>query len=116
MNDDTTNTCGAIGAVLIGGLIGAAITLLLAPRSGRETRKDIKRLARRSKYYAGDLMEEAIDDVNLLVKDLRARAADVADQGTELTDKAKKEIIATLEQGQRAIEKQKQKFTETFGL
>ena len=119
MNDDTTKTCcacGAIGAVLIGGLIGAAIALLYAPQSGRETRKDIKRAARRAKNYSTDLIEDTIDDVNVLVKDLRARASEIADQGADLTDKAKKEIIATLEQGQKAIEKQKQKFTEALGL
>jgi len=118
MNDDTTKTCpcGAIGAVLMGGLIGAAIALLYAPQSGRETRKDIKRTARRVRNSAADLIEDTIDDVNDLANDLKARAADIADQGTDLTDKAKKELMATLEQGQKAIEKQKQKFTEALGL
>jgi len=36
---DNTRKIG--GAILIGGLIGAAIAFLYAPESGRETRKDI---------------------------------------------------------------------------
>jgi len=104
------------GAILIGGLIGAAIALLYAPKSGRETRKDIARAARRAKNSTVDLIEDTIDDVNDFVNDLREKAADIVDQGVDLSDKAKKEIIATLEQGQKAIEKQKQKVSEALGL
>jgi gas vesicle protein len=113
MNDDTTKIGSAI---LIGGLIGAAIALLYAPKSGRKTRKDIIRAARRAKNSAADLIEDTLDDVNDFIKDLKEKASDIADQGTDLTDKAKKEILTTLEQGQKAIEKQKQKFSEALKL
>jgi gas vesicle protein len=113
MNDDTTKIGGAI---LIGGLIGAAIALLYAPKSGRKTRKDIIRAARRAKNSTADLIEDAIDDVNDFINDLKEKASDIAGQGTDLTDKAKKEIMATLEQGQKAIDKQKQKISEALGL
>ena len=116
MNDDTTKTCGAIGALLIGGLVGAAIALLYAPKSGRETRKDIKRAARRAKNSTVDFIEDTIDDVNDFVNDLRNKAADIVDQGSDLSEKAKKEIMASLEQGHKAIAKQKQKFSESLGL
>ena len=113
MNDDSTKIGGAI---LIGGLIGAAIALLYAPKSGRETKKDIARAARRAKNSTVDLIEDTIDDVNDFVNDLRGKAADIADQGADLSDKAKQEIMATLAQGQKAIEKQKQKVSEALGL
>ena len=113
MNDDTTKIGGAI---LIGGLIGAAIALLYAPQSGRKTRKDIIRAARRAKNSTADLIEDTIDYVNDFINDLKEKASNITDQGTDLTDKAKKEIMATLEQGEKAIEKQKQKFSEVLGL
>lgn len=113
MNDNMTKIGGAI---LIGGLIGAAIALLYAPKSGRETRKGIKRAARRAKNSTVDFIEDTIDNVNDFVNDLRDKAADIVDQGAGLSEKAKKEIMASLEQGQKAIEKQKQKFSETLGL
>ena len=113
MNDDTTKISGAI---LIGGLIGAAIAILYAPKSGRETRKDIIRAARRAKNSAADLIEDTIDDINDFINDLKEKASDMTGQGTDLTDKAKKEIMATLEQGQKAIDKQKQKISEALGL
>lgn len=116
MNDDTTKkcTCGAIG-VVVGGLIGAAVALLYAPQSGRETRKDIKRTARRVKNSTVDLIEDTIDDVNGLVNDLRKKGADILEQGADLSGKAKQDIIAILDQVQKAIEKKKQQFSETKG-
>jgi gas vesicle protein len=60
-NDDVVKV-GA--AFLVGGAIGAAIALLYAPQSGRETRKDIKRTARRVKNEAVDLVEDTIDRVD----------------------------------------------------
>ena len=113
MEDDTTKI-GA--AILIGGMIGAAIALLYAPKSGRETRKEIVRAARRGKNRTVDLIEDTIDDVNGLVTDLKKKALDIVDQGVDLSDKTKKEIVTALEQGQKAIEKQRQKFTEALGL
>jgi gas vesicle protein len=112
MNDNTTKIGGAI---LIGGLIGAAIAILYAPKSGCRTRKDIIRAARRVKNSTTELIEDAIDEVHDIVSDLKEKASDIVDQGAGLTDKARKEIIATLEQGQKTIEKQKQRFSEALG-
>lgn len=112
--DDNTRKIG--GAFLLGGVLGAALALLYAPKSGAETRKDISRTARRVKNSTVDLIEDAIDDVNDFTSDLRKKASDVIDQGVELSDKAKKEIAATLERGQKKIEKQRKKLSEALGL
>lgn len=104
------------GAFLLGGLIGAAIALLYAPHSGAETRKEIARTARRVKNSAADLIEDTIDDVNDFASDLKEKALDVIEQGADLSDKARKEIAATLEHGQKKIEKQKKKLSEALGL
>jgi len=112
--DDNTRKIG--GAFLLGGVIGAALALLYAPKSGAETRKEISRTARRVKNSTVDMIEDAIDDVHDFTDDLRKKASDVIDQGVELSDKAKKEIAATLERGQKKIEKQRKKLSEALGL
>ncbi len=104
------------GAFLAGGMIGATLALLYAPKSGRRTRKDIVRAARLAKNSTVDLIEDTIDDVSDFVSDLKDKAADVVDQGVNLSDKAKKEILATLEHGQKALEKQRNKFCEALGF
>lgn len=54
---DVKKTSGLI-PFLIGGLVGAGIALLLAPKSGREFRNDIKKYAARTK----DALDTAVDE------------------------------------------------------
>jgi len=104
------------GAFLLGGAIGAAVALLYAPKSGKETRKDISRAARGIKNNTVDLIDDTIDDVNEFASNLKEKAANVVEQGVELSEKAKKEIMKTLEQGQRSIEKQRKRLTDALGF
>ncbi len=114
MRNDNVVKVGAV--FLMGGAIGAAIALLYAPQSGPETRKDIKRTARRVKNEAVDLVEETIDSVDDFVDETKDRVTELIDRSIELSGAAKKEIIKTLEHGQKAIEKQKNRVIEAIGL
>ena len=51
--------------ILAGGVIGAGIALLLAPKSGKEVREDLKRLA----VTAGERVSEAVDKGKILYKE-----------------------------------------------
>jgi gas vesicle protein len=68
MNENTTKIAGAF---LLGGLIGASVALLYAPKSGRETREDISKTARRIKNKSVDLAEEMIEGVNDLTNNVK---------------------------------------------
>jgi len=68
MNKNTTKIAGAF---LLGGLIGASVALLYAPKSGRETREDISKTARRIKNKSVDLAEEMIEGVNDLTNNMK---------------------------------------------
>ena len=65
------NTTKIVGAFLLGGLIGASVALLCAPKSGRETREDISKTARRIKNKSVDLAEEMIEGVNDLTNNVK---------------------------------------------
>jgi len=113
MDDDYKKVAGAF---LIGGVIGAAVALLYAPKSGRETRKDIARTARRVRKETGHLVEDAVDSINDFATDVRDKVTDVIERGKDLSDSAKKEIIRNLEQGLKVMEKQKKRIIESLGL
>ncbi len=103
-------------AFLVGGLVGAAFALLYAPKSGRETRKDIAKTAKRIKKESVHLVEDAIDSINDFAGDMKDRVEEIIERGRDLSDSAKKEVIRNLEQGQKAIEKQKKRIIDTLGL
>jgi gas vesicle protein len=111
--DETTRIASAF---LAGGLIGAGIALLYAPKSGRQTRKDISRAARSIKRDTTELVEDTIESVNDFVGDVKERASDIIERGVELSETAKKEIVKTFEHGQKMIEKQKRRVIEGLGL
>lgn len=114
MNDD--DAVRIAGAFLLGGAIGAFIALLYAPKSGKETRKSITKAARRVKEDAVEMVEDTIESVNDFVNDVKDRATDIIDRGVELSDSAKKEIVHTLEYGQKSIDKQKKRIKQSLGF
>jgi len=54
--------------------------------------------------------------VNEFVGDVKERATDIIEGGIELSEGARKEIVSTLEQGQKAMEKQKKRLIDALGL
>ena len=105
-----------LAAFLLGGVIGAAVALLYAPKSGRETREDISRAAGKIKKGTIDLADDIIESVHDFAEDVKDKATDVINRGKELSESARKEIIKTLEHGQKAIEKQRKRIIDAIGL
>ncbi len=71
-------------AFLIGGAVGAGIALLYAPQSGRDTRKDIAKTARRVKKETVNLVEDAVDSINDFASDVKDKVSDIIDRGKDL--------------------------------
>ena len=60
MADDRGCSLGAVGfAFVTGGLAGAAVALLLAPQSGRESREQVRGYARRAEEHVHELADKA---------------------------------------------------------
>jgi gas vesicle protein len=80
MENDRGCSLGAVGlAFVTGGLAGAAVALLLAPQSGRESREQVRGYARRAEEQANELaekatqvMDQAVDKGREFIKDKQA--------------------------------------------
>jgi gas vesicle protein len=117
-------SCGsgvAVLSFLTGTAIGAALALLLAPRSGRETRELIAE-------YGSEFRDKAVgeirgrgEDVMDRGRDMIERGKDMVDRGTEMVnlgrdfiDEKKKTLSAAVEAGKEAMKREKETLSEAM--
>ena len=97
MSDDM-NVADKTVYFLLGAAIGAAAALLLAPRSGAETRKLIVTKAR-----------EGADAVSSRTKAAAGKALDYVEQGKEILQQQREQLAAAFEAGKQAYQEEKEK-------
>lgn len=78
-------------AFLVGGLIGVVAGLLIAPKSGRETREDIEE-------WVDEAVERTKDSTQMLNERLHAAKANIEDRITQLNKKAKTKVRTVVEE------------------
>ncbi|MEO6528901.1 MAG: YtxH domain-containing protein [Gemmatimonadaceae bacterium] len=88
---------GGVEQFILGALIGAGVALLFAPRSGKQTRADIKRQARKAQNKVRDVAEEVTGQVVDTFEGARARVE-------EQIETARSAIVAKKDQVTRAME------------
>ncbi len=90
---------------IVGGLTGAAVSLLLAPQSGEETREYLRERAIELRDKGADFVQTAGDQVNETAGQVRQRAGEFADQArTQATELQRK--------GQVILEEQRSKISD----
>lgn len=98
--------CSAAGhvvlAFVLGGIVGAGIALLTAPRSGRETREKIREFADETKKKASEYAEQTKDKLSSAVE-----------HGKEFVTEKKTLISSAIEAGKEAYSKEKEKHTHS---
>jgi gas vesicle protein len=82
----------------LGAMMGAAIALLLAPRSGEETRRYIATKARDGADYVAARGRNVVD-----------RTGDYVDRGREVLQQQREQLSAALEAGKQAYREEKEK-------
>ena len=78
MKEELTNKGSSVlMPFLVGGIVGAGIALLFAPKAGREVRDDIKRLTTRTK----DQVSSTIDQGRLLYEEGKTAVTNAIEAG-----------------------------------
>ncbi len=109
---------------LLGGLTGACVAFLLAPKSGSETRQQIKEFAedvrgRAEGYYeqARERASATVEKGKEFVEKNRSLVSNVIDEGIEkgkdFVAKKKSLLTSAVEAGVEAYQKEKSKVTES---
>ncbi len=90
MSDSSGDLGSFLSGLIIGGLVGAAVALLLAPQSGEETRTLIREKGIELKDRAAETAEEARMRAESAAADARARADDLAAQARERAEELRR--------------------------
>jgi gas vesicle protein len=87
-SSEGSNVGTAVTFLLIGLGAGALAALLLAPKSGKQLRRDLKR----GYEDAKDTLEEWGDEARDRVKDAKERVRDVAERGADLAEGIREKV------------------------
>ena len=97
----TNSTLGLLGGMLIGALAGAAAALLLAPQSGKDTRKQLQEkgseLRDRTAEMVDNSMAKVRTNANKITMELKRRGQEVAAEQLE-------NVAEAAQAGKKAIE------------
>ena len=95
---------GGVGNLLVGVLIGAGVALLFAPRSGEETRTDIKRRARKAGDTVRDVAEGVTDQVADTFETARSRVEQQIDSARTALEMKRRQVSRAMDAGRTAAQ------------
>lgn len=101
--------------LIVGGILGAGIALLLAPQTGKKTREDLAGFAKKVGGRANEAANDLAETLNEFVGSAGTRAAQILQEGSELTLESKKALLAAVEKGQEILEEQRKKLADMLG-
>lgn len=103
MRNRTIQIFTLIAMIVVGGLIGAGVTLLVAPHSGEETRHMLRRrsvkLKNKALESASDTRERASKVLNDMAKQTKNRVSSISKRSQEMVDEGKRRIGETMHMG-----------------
>jgi gas vesicle protein len=105
-NNQQSDFGAFVSGFFIGGLIGAAVALLMAPQSGEETRTMIKDKSIELRDQVEATAEEARKRAEDLAQEARTRAEQLQERGQVILEEQKARIEEAVETGKKAAKKQ----------
>jgi len=102
-DDRDSNASSVILAFLLGGLTGAAVALLYAPRSGQETRDLLSERMRETADRGRELKEQAVGRGRAMVND----ATNYVERQKQELESRKERFSAAVEAGRQAYREEK---------
>ncbi len=105
MASDDRGTSGILLSFMLGALSGAALAILFAPRSGRETREMLGEKLRETADRGRKLGEQAIEKGREIAED----AGGYVDRQREALERRRDRLAAAVEAGRQAYREEKEK-------
>ncbi|HEY2933925.1 MAG TPA: YtxH domain-containing protein [Acidobacteriota bacterium] len=97
---------------LIGSFVGASVALLMAPKSGKETRDVIAGKAKEGADFLSTRSREVAERVGAGTRGLQSQASGLKDRSVEVLGRQKEQLSAAIEAGKQAYRDEKSKLQE----
>ena len=101
--------------VLAGAILGAGATLLVAPQSGRVTRRDIARYARKAGRKLEGVAGEVAESVADMADAVEEKAEELLEKGKDLSRESREAVLSALNEGQERLGRQRDRLAKLFG-
>jgi len=114
---EESDTKVLMGALLVaaGAILGAGVALLLAPQSGKETRRDIARYSRKAGRRIGGIAGEVAEAVTDMAEAVEEKAEELLGQGKDLTKETRDAVLSVFEEGQKRLSRQQDRLAKLLG-
>jgi gas vesicle protein len=108
MSEHRNGSYGCVGtAFLIGSAIGAAVALLFAPRSGEETREEIRKFYDRSRSRMGEMQEDVAERIARLVDEIQEKTNELLASGKAMAEERKRDLQEAIAIAKRALDEER---------
>jgi gas vesicle protein len=115
MSDETVNK-NAAAALVAGALLGSGIALLLAPQSGRQTRRKLLRLTETAADKAQALQRKWERSLEHFIEDTEERLQTGLTSGMEWSESKLNKLQKTLEDARKVIGNKPRRLSRVDGL
>lgn len=115
MDERNDNVMTGALLVLAGAILGAGVALLVAPQSGRQTRRDIARYARQTGRKLEGAAGEVAESVAEMADVVEEKAEELLEKGKDLSRESKDAVLSALKEGQEQLGRQRDRLAKLFG-
>ena len=115
MDDRNGDVMTGAMLVLAGAILGAGAALLFAPQSGRKTRRDISRYARKTGKMVEGLAGEVVGSMAGMVDAVEEAAEEFLEKGKDLSKESRDAVVDALNEGQERLGRQRDRLAKLLG-
>jgi gas vesicle protein len=110
----SVKTSDFLKGVLVGGLIGAAIGILFAPKSGKETREDIARKTDEIMKKAKEECDLALEKSKLAYETAIKKAKEIQMMAREKVENVEEAVVDLAEKGKETLQDNKSRLKKAL--
>jgi len=116
MDDRNDNVMAGALLLVAGAILGAGAALLFAPQSGRQTRRDIARYARKTSRKLEGVAGEVAERVAEMADAVEEKAEELLEKGKDLSTESREAVLNAFNEGQDRLGRQRDRLAKLLGV